>query len=53
MISQFINDFTISQFISKWIRRQKYRQKWKTMGQKDVKVEEEIIYKSVFIYLNT
>ena len=38
--------------ILKWLRRQKCRQKGKTMKQEDVEAKEEILYESVFIYLN-
>ena len=37
--------------ISKWLRKQKCRQKRKSMRQKDVEAKEEIVYESVFIYL--
>ena len=46
-----INDFTVDIIISKWLRKQKCRQKRKTMRQKDVEAKEEIAYESVFIYL--
>ena len=46
-----INDFTMHLIISKWLRRQKSKQKTKTMRQKDVEAKEEIAYESVFIYL--
>ena len=41
-----INDFTMHLVVSKWLRRQKCRQK-------DVKMKEKIVYQNVFIYLNT
>ena len=47
-----INDFTMHIIISKWLRRQKCRQKRKTMKQKDFEKKEEIVYESVFVYLN-
>ena len=47
-----INDFTIHLIISKSLSRQKWRQKKKTMWQKDVKAKKKIGYKSVFIHLN-
>ena len=47
-----INDLTKHLIISKWLIRQIYIQKKKTMRQ-DVKAKEEIVYKSVFIHLNT
>ena len=37
--------------ISILLRRQKYRQKRKTMRQNDTKTKQEIVYKSVFINL--
>ena len=48
-----IKYFTMHLIISKLIRRQKCRQKRKTIRQKDVKRKEEILYESVFINLNT
>ena len=39
--------------ISKWFGRKKYRQKSKTMRQKEIEAKEETAYKSVFIHLNT
>ena len=48
-----MNDFTMYLIISKWLRKQKCRQKKKTMRQKDVKKKEQIVYESVFIYLIT
>ena len=48
-----INDFTIHLIISKWLRRQKYREKRKIIRQKEFAAEEEIVDKSVFIHLNT
>ena len=43
-----------SQFlvILKWLRWQKCRQNKKTMRQKDFEKKDEIVYKSVFVYLN-
>ena len=38
--------------ISKWLRRQKCRQKRKTLTQKEVEAREEIVYENVFIHLN-
>ena len=46
-----INDFAMHQIISKWLRRQRCRQKRKTMRQKDVEAKEETAYDSAFIYL--
>ena len=46
-----INDFTTHLIISKWLRRQKCRQKRKTMRQKNVEAKGEIAYESIFIYL--
>ena len=37
--------------ILKWLRRQKSRQKRKTMRQRDVEARAEIVYESVFVYL--
>ena len=48
-----INDFTMHLIISKWLRRQKYRQRRKTMRQEEIKAKEDTIYESVFIHLNT
>ena len=48
-----VNDFTVNLIISKWLRIQKFRQKRKTMRQKDIEVKEEIVYESVFSCLNT
>ena len=48
-----ITDSTMYPNISKLFRRQKYRQKTKRMGQKDIKMKEEITYENVFIDLNT
>ena len=38
-----INDFTMHLIISKWLRRQKCRQKSKTMRQEEVEVKEETV----------
>ena len=38
--------------VSKWLRRQKCRQRRKTIRQKDIEAKEEIVYESVFTYLN-
>ena len=46
-----ISDFKMPLIILKWLRRQKSRQKRKTMRQKNVEVKEEIVYESVFIHL--
>ena len=48
-----VSDFTMNLIISKWLRIQKFRQKRKTMRQKDIEVKEEIVYESVFSCLNT
>ena len=37
--------------IVKWLRRQKCRQKRKTMKQKEVEAKEQSAYESVFIHL--
>ena len=47
-----INDFTKHPIISKWLKRQKCKQKRKTMRTKDVETKEEIVDESVFIHLN-
>ena len=47
-----INDFTMHLIILKWLRRQKCRQKRKTMKQKEVEAKEKSVYESVFIHLN-
>ena len=47
-----INDFTMHLIILKWLRRQKCRQKRKTMKQKELEAKEESVYESVFIHLN-
>ena len=47
-----INDFTMHQIISKWLGGQKCRQKKRTMRQKYFEKKEEIVYESVFVYLN-
>ena len=46
-----INDFKMHLIISKWLRRQKCRQKRKAIRQKDVEAKEEILCESVFIHL--
>ena len=48
-----INAFTMHLILSKWLRRQKCRQKRKTMKQEEVEAKEETVYESVFIHLNT
>ena len=48
-----IKNFNMYLIISKLLRRQKYREKKNTMGQKDVETKEVIVCKNVFIYLNT
>ena len=48
-----VSDFTMNLIISKWLRIQKFRQKRKTMRQKDIEVKEEIVYESAFSCLNT
>ena len=48
-----VDDFTMNLIISKWLRIQKFRQKRKTMRQKDIEVKEEIVYESAFSCLNT
>ena len=45
-----ISDFTMHLIILKWLRKQKCRQKRKTMKQKEVEAKEESVYKSVFIH---
>ena len=47
------NDFTMHLIISKWLRRQKCRQKKKTMRQKEVRTKEQTVDENVFIHLNT
>ena len=47
-----INDFTMHPIILKWLRRQKCRQKRKTMKQKELEAKEESVYESAFIHLN-
>ena len=47
-----ISDFKMVLIILKWRRKQKFRQKRKTMRQKN-RVKEEIVYENVLIYLNT
>ena len=47
-----INDFTMHLIISKWLRRQKCRQKRKTMRQEEVEAKEETAKESVFVHLN-
>ena len=48
-----IIDFTMYLIISRWLRRQKCRQKVKTMRQKEVEAKEETAYESIFMHLNT
>ena len=48
-----INDLKMHLVISKWVRRQKCRQKRKTIRKKVVEVKEKTVYESVFIHLNT
>ena len=49
-----INVFTMHHLIiSKWLRIQKCIQNRKTMRQREEEAKEEIVYKSVFIYLDT
>ena len=38
--------------ILKWLRKQKFKQKRKTMKQKEAEAKEESVYESVFIHLN-
>ena len=40
-----INDFKMHLIISKWLKRQKCRQKRKTMWQEEVEAKEETVYK--------
>ena len=47
-----MNDFTKHQIISKWLKRQKCGQNRKTMRQKDVDTNKEIVHENVFIHLN-
>ena len=42
-----INDFAMHLIIFKWPRRQKSRQKRKTMRQKEVKTKKETVYEKV------
>ena len=46
-----INGFTMHLIISKWLRKQKCRQKRKTLRQEEVETKEETVYESVFIIL--
>ena len=46
-----INAFTMHLIISKWLRKQKCRQKRKTLRQEEVEAKEETVYESVFIIL--
>ena len=48
-----INDFTMHLITSKWPKRQKCRQMRKTVRQKKVVAKDEMVYKSVFIHINT
>ena len=49
-----LSDFTMHLIISKWLRRQKWGQKWEKMKSKDVEAKEETGHeRSVFIHLNT
>ena len=45
-----INNFTMHLIILKWLRRQKCRQKRKTMRQRDVKARKEIICKCSLLF---
>ena len=45
-----ISDFTMHLIILKWLRKQKCRQKRKTMKQKEAEAKEESVYKKVFIH---
>ena len=47
-----INNFTMHLIILKWLRRQKCRQKRKTMRQRDVKARQEIICKCSLFYFD-
>ena len=49
-----IIDFTMHLIISKWLSKQRGRQKRKTMGQEEVEAKEDTNYETVcFHYLNT
>ena len=48
-----ITDFTMYLIISRWLRRQKCREKVKTLRQKEVEAKEETAYESIFMHLNT
>ena len=38
--------------VPKWLRRQKFKQKRKTVRQKEVEAKEETVYEGVFIHLD-
>ena len=53
-----INDFTMHLIFSKWLRRQKCRQKsfseeFFSMRQREVEAKKETVYWSISIHLNT
>ena len=46
------NDYSVYLIVSKWLRRQKFKQNRITVRQKEVEAKEETVYESVFIHLD-
>ena len=47
-----INDYSVYLIVSKWLRRQKFKQNRITVRQKEVEAKEETVYESVFVHLD-
>ena len=47
-----ISDFAMNLVVPKWLRRQKSKQKRKTVRQKEVEAKEETVYEGVFIHVD-